>query len=209
VTSNRLKIALFIAVLAALWLAAFVEGTGPIDRALLGTLYAGHRPLLADVARILTLVGGGYIVTPLIVIVAVLLAWRKRTWLALVLFAGNSVGRLLVELQKYEMGRVRPDVNPHLVTVYTLSFPSAHSANAMMTYVAMALMLPRAPDARVRWTIAAAILAFLIGLSRVVLGVHWPSDVLAGWSFGALWVLVMLWFAKRAATPVRLEGGTQ
>ena len=122
---------------------------------------------------------------------------------------GNSIGRLLVEFQKYELGRARPELNPHLVTVYTLSFPSAHSANAVMTYVAMALLLTRPGSERLRWTIAAAILALLIGLSRIILGVHYPSDVVAGWSFGTLWCLVMLWFAKRVVKPVRVEGGVQ
>lgn len=201
--------ALLAAVLAALWLTAFIEGTGPADRALLAALYAGHRPLLAAAAKALTFVGGGYTVTPLIVLVAAFLAWRAQGRLALVLLVGNSIGRLLVEFQKYELGRARPELNPHLVTVYTLSFPSAHSANAVMTYVAMALLLTRPGSERLRWTIAAAILALLIGLSRIILGVHYPSDVVAGWSFGALWCLVMLWFAKRVVKPVRVEGGVQ
>ena len=191
-TSNRLLLAVLVAVLAALWFAAFIEGAGPVDRALLGELYAGHRPLLAAAARILAEVGGGYVVTPLVVLTAAAIAWRGRGRLALVLLVGNSVGRLLVEFQKYELGRARPDLNPHLVTVYTLSFPSAHSANAVLTYVAMALMLPRTQEQRIRWLVPAAILAFCIGLSRVMLGVHWPSDVIAGWSFGLLWTLLMV-----------------
>ena len=191
-TSNRLLLAVLVAVLAALWFAAFIEGAGPVDRALLGELYAGHRPLLAAAARILAEVGGGYVVTPLVVLTAAALLWWGRGRLALVLLVGNSVGRLLVEFQKYELGRARPDLNPHLVTVYTLSFPSAHSANAVLTYVAMALMLPRTQEQRIRWLVPAAILAFCIGLSRVMLGVHWPSDVIAGWSFGLLWTLLMV-----------------
>ena len=191
-TSNRLLLAVLVAVLAALWFTAFIEGAGPVDRALLGELYAGHRPLLAAAARILAEVGGGYVVTPLVVLTAAAIAWRGRGRLALVLLVGNSVGRLLVEFQKYELGRARPDLNPHLVTVYTLSFPSAHSANAVLTYVAMALMLPRTQEQRIRWLVPAAILAFCIGLSRVMLGVHWPSDVIAGWSFGLLWTLLLV-----------------
>ena len=198
-TSNRLLLAVLVAVLAALWFAAFIEGAGPVDRALLGELYAGHRPLLAAAARILAEVGGGYVVTPLVVLTAAALLWWGRGRLALVLLVGNSVGRLLVELQKYELGRARPDLNPHLVTVYTLSFPSAHSANAVLTYVAMALMLPRTQEQRIRWLVPAAILAFCIGLSRVMLGVHWPSDVIAGWSFGLLWTLLMVALADRCA----------
>lgn len=203
VTSNRLKLAVAAAVLALLWLGMFIEGTGAADRALLAELYAGHRPGLANAARVLTFLGGGYWVTPFVAVIALALALLRRPRIALVLFVGNSLGRLLVELQKYELGRVRPDLNPHLVNVTSLSFPSAHSANAVMTYVAMALLLPAKP--RLPWVIGASILALLIGLSRVMLGVHWPSDVIAGWSFGALWVLAMLCIAERVAVPAPPE----
>ena len=208
VTSNRSVIASvsLAAGLASVWLLAFVEGTGPLDRAVLSALYAGHRPAIAEAARVLTLFGSGYVVTIVIVAAAVALAVRKHPRTALILLAGNFVGRMLVEVQKYEFGRIRPDLNPHLVTVYTMSFPSAHSANAMLTYVAMALLIVRNERRRVYWAASALVLAFLIGLSRVMLGVHWPSDVLAGWSFGALWALLMLWIAQRTARPVRVEG---
>jgi undecaprenyl-diphosphatase len=73
----------------------------------------------------------------------------------------------------------------------------------------MALLIPRDERRRVYWAASALVLAFLIGLSRVMLGVHWPSDVLAGWSFGALWVLLMLWIAERTARPVRVGGRAQ
>ena len=195
-TSNRIKLAITAAILALLWLTMFLEGTDAVDRAVLGMLYAGDRPIVADIARLITFIGGGYWVTPFVALAALVLAIRKRPWLGLVLFVGNSLGRLLVELQKYELGRVRPDLNPHLVSVTSLSFPSAHSANAVMTYVAMALLIPAARG-RVKWVLAAGLLAFIIGLSRVLLGVHWPSDVIAGWSFGLLWTLAMVAVAHR------------
>jgi undecaprenyl-diphosphatase len=208
VTSNRSAIARVLLAfgLAAVWLLAFVEGTGPLDRALLSALYAGHRPAIAEAARVLTLFGSGYVVTTIVVVAAAALAARNHPRVALILLAGNFIGRMLVEVQKYEFGRIRPDLNPHLVTVYTMSFPSAHSSNAMLTYVAMALLLVRDERRRVYWAASALVLTFLIGLSRVMLGVHWPSDVLAGWSFGALWTLLMLWIAQRTARPVRIEG---
>ena len=95
------------------------------------------------------------------------------------------------------MTRARPDLDPHLVVVKTSSFPSGHAASSMIFYLTMALTL----TVGTRWHRAAAAgalcLSFLIGLSRVMLGVHWPSDVIGGWSFGLLWVLLTLRIAQR------------
>ena len=196
-TSNRsaIRYGLLAGALALVWLAMFVLGTGDVDLAILRALYAGDRPLLADAARLITLLGGWYFVTPLVAIVALVVALRGRPWLGLVLFLGTSVGRLLVEYQKYELGRMRPDEHPHLVNVYNLSFPSGHSANATMVYVTLTLTLVGS-SRRTPWLVAAFVLAFLIGLSRMMLGVHWPSDVLAGWSFGLLWSMLLVWLSK-------------
>ena len=92
---------------------------------------------------------------------------------------------------------MRPDVEPHLVVVKTSSFPSGHAANSMIFYVALALVL----TSGTRWHRQAAAGAMLgslmIGASRVMLGVHWPSDVIGGWAFGLLWVLLTLRLAER------------
>jgi CDP-diacylglycerol--glycerol-3-phosphate 3-phosphatidyltransferase len=113
-------------------------------------------------------------------------------WLLIVL-----VGRGLVEAQKYWIARVRPDLQPHLVVVKTQSFPSGHATSSMIFYLTVALVL----TAGTRWSrVAAAIailLSLLIGTSRVMLGVHWPSDVIGGWAFGLLWVLLTLRLAER------------
>ena len=197
-TSNRSAVVYGVLAcpLALVWLTAFLLGTGDVDLALLQALYAGERPLLADAARLITLLGGWYFVTPLAGIAALLVALRGKAWLALVLFVGTFAGRMLVELQKYELGRLRPDQNPHLVNVYSLSFPSGHSANSMMVYVTLALTLVGEPGRRLRWLLAALLLTFLIGLSRIMLGVHWPSDVLAGWSFGLIWAMLLFWLSR-------------
>src|SRR5205823_6990239 len=95
------------------------------------------------------------------------------------------------------IARARPDLEPHLVIVETHSFPSGHATSSMVFYVALALLLA----GRSRWgheAVAAAIsLSLLIGISRVMLGVHWPSDVIGGWVFGLLWVLLTLRPAER------------
>jgi undecaprenyl-diphosphatase len=197
-TSNRPTIfhGVFAGALALLWLAMFLLGTGDADVAVLSALYAGDRSALADFARLITLLGGWYFVTPLAAVAGLVVALRGKPWLGLLLFVGTFAGRMLVELQKYQLGRLRPDDNPHLVNVYSLSFPSGHSANATMVYVTMALTLVDDPRRRLLWLIAALVLAFLIGLSRPMLGVHWPSDVVAGWSFGLLWAMLLAWLAR-------------
>ena len=196
--SNRsaLTYSVLASALALIWLVSFLKGTGDVDLAILSALYAGDRPVLADSARLITLLGGWYFVTPLAGIIGLVVALRGKPWLGFVLFVGTFIGRMIVELQKYQLGRLRPDEHPHLVNVYSLSFPSGHSANATMVYVTLALTLIDNPRRRALWLLGAFVLAFLIGLSRMMLGVHWPSDVAAGWSFGLLWTMLLVWLCK-------------
>jgi undecaprenyl-diphosphatase len=193
----RLRYAAALVVLAAIWLAMLLFGQGPLDRSLYEALYAGHRRGLLDVARVFTALG-----EPTVLIAACLLCalwlWRAgRARLGLMLLLIALVGRGLSEVQKYWVGRARPDLEPHLVIVKTQSFPSGHAASSMIFYLALALAL----TAHTRWlrpaAAAAILLSLLIGTSRVMLGVHWPSDVIGGWAFGMLWVLLTLRPAER------------
>jgi len=211
VTSSRSSLShvLLGSALALTWLAMFLLGTGDVDLTILGWLYAGDRPILVEAARFVTLLGGWYFVMPVMAVAALIVWIRGRPWTALLLFVGTFVGRTLTEVQKYELGRLRPDQHPHLVNVYNLSFPSGHAANSMMAYLAIAMLLVRDERKRLRWTIAALLLSLVIGLSRIILGVHWPSDVVAGWSYGALWALFMLWLASQMTLADRNEGKGQ
>jgi undecaprenyl-diphosphatase len=97
-------------------------------------------------------------------------------------------GRLLVEYLKLWIGRPRPDLEFQAVAVQSLAFPSGHAANSMTAFVAIALFC--APKSERKVALIAAIGAsLLVGLSRPLLGVHWPSDVLGGWIFGLLWAV--------------------
>lgn len=181
-----------IVTLAAIWLAMLVWGAGPLDRAIYEALYAGHRPALLAIARGFTALGEPTVLIVAGFIVAGGLWWRDRRRLALGLLLVILVGRGLSEVQKYWIARARPDLEPHLVVVKTQSFPSGHATSSMIFYLTLALAL----TAGTRWhrlaAAGAVLLSLLIGTSRVMLGVHWPSDVIGGWAFGMLWVLLTL-----------------
>jgi undecaprenyl-diphosphatase len=183
--------------LTAIWLAMLLLGGGPLDRSIYETLYVGHHPVLIPVARALTALGDPTVLIGAGVICALWLWYAGHRHLPLVLVAIVAIGRALSELQKYWIARARPDLSPHLVVVKTSSFPSGHATSSMIFYLAVALTL----TADTRWhrvaAAAAIVLSLLIGASRVMLGVHWPSDVIGGWAFGLLWVLVTLRLAAR------------
>ncbi len=188
-----------VAALAAIWLAMLLFEGGWLDRQIYGSLYAGGSPALVEVARGLSFIGQPPVLITAGFICALWL-WRMgRGRLALVLLVVTLIGRGLSELQKYEFARVRPDIEPKLVVVKTSSFPSGHAASSMIFGLTLALALA----AGTRWerpAVAFAILlSLLIGTSRVMLGVHWPSDVVGGWTFGLLWVVISFPLAERLA----------
>jgi undecaprenyl-diphosphatase len=172
-------------------------GGGPLDRAIYEALYAGGRPALLAAARLFTALGEPTVLIGAGIATALWLWYAGHRHLPLTLIAIVLVGRALSELQKYWIARARPDLEPHLVVVKTSSFPSGHATSSMIFYLAVALVIAR----DTRWQKPAAagaiLLSILIGLSRVMLGVHWPSDVIGGWAFGLLWVLLTLRLAER------------
>ena len=191
-----------IAMLMALWLAMMLTGTGPVDRALLDTLYSADRPGLRSAAAAVTVLGNWQVVLVISAAVSLALAIRREFRAALLLLASTLSGRGLVQLQKIGINRLRPDELEHLVTVKSLSFPSGHAGNSMILLLALALVA--APQRHRRWAVAAALFGtFCVGISRPMLGVHWPSDVVGGWAFGAAWVLATVALAERVRTTRR------
>jgi undecaprenyl-diphosphatase len=196
-TPARLRYVVVLVLLGCAWLAMLLLGGGAADRRIAEALYAGSDPALLTPARIFTALGEPTVLVAGGFLVAAVLWWIGRGRFAFGLLLVILVGRALTEAQKYWIARARPDIEPHLVAVKTSSFPSGHSASSMIFYLVLALAL----TGRTGWrNIAAAgaiLLSLLTGVSRVMLGVHWPSDVIGGWSFGMLWVLVTLPTAER------------
>ena len=182
--------------LAGLWLAMLVGGTGPLDLVILRSLYVGNHPVLADIARFVTQFGDPSKLIFASIICALVLVVRGHVRSAATLLAVTLLGRVVSQVQKIEISRVRPDFDPHLVDVTSKSFPSGHASSSMIFYLALALVLTH--RSAWRWWAAGAAIAFsvMIGTSRVMLGVHWPSDVIGGWVFGLLWVLLTLRIAE-------------
>ena len=134
------------------------------------------------------LAGGGY-----------LLLRRRRAeagWLAASLVGASIFDTTLKSI----FHRARPEVVPHLAVVSNASFPSGHAMISAAVYLSLGLMLAEADPRRLGrgYLMAfASLLVLLIGASRVYLGVHWPSDVVAGWCLGGVWAL-LVFAANRA-----------
>jgi undecaprenyl-diphosphatase len=186
----KLAFPLMIGLLALIVVAALLLG-GPhtgIDPAVLAPF---ANAALVPAARVLTHLGDVVTVFAAAVLAAgwLLIRGHRRRAILLVVIVASE--RLLVEGMKNIFDRARPDPLGHEVAVHNLAFPSGHSANAMAGWLAIAL-LAASPRLR-RPAIALALaVAFVTGLCRLVLQVHWPTDVVGGWAFGAGWTLLLV-----------------
>lgn len=204
--SQRLGSLLTLAI-AAGGLLAFLELAGEVlegepfafDRALLLAMRTpGDRsdPLgpawVESMARDVTALGS-FVVLAMITVAVIgylLITARRRTAAFVALAVGG--GALASTLLKNAIQRPRPDLVPHAVEVYTHGFPSGHAMLAAVTYLTLGALLARLESRRRTkgYLLAVAVLiTLLVGVSRVYLGVHWPSDVLAGWCLGAAWAI--------------------
>lgn len=157
-----------------------------------------------ELARDFTALGGVGVLTLLTVAVAGFLWLRRQRHSAWFLVLSVSTGIVLSQVLKSVFDRPRPDLVPHGSHVYTASFPSGHSMMAAIVYLTLAVLVTRSLD---RWALKVYVMflaisaTLMVGVSRVYLGVHWPSDVLAGWIVGAAWALlcamVARWLARR------------
>ena len=156
-------------------------------------------PWVAEVVTDITALGGTPILIGVILCaVGYLLLVHRYGAAALVLVASAGGGLMSLGLKEL-FGRMRPGVVPHLVTVEGLSFPSGHSMAAAVIYLTLGALMARfAAHRRVRAYVVgiSLLLTCLIGITRVCLGVHYPTDVLAGWAAGLGWAL-LCWLTAR------------
>ena len=148
---------------------------------------------LPEIARDITALGGGSLLIIISGIVVGFLCLRRKFHAVYFLLASLIGGTLLDYGLKAFYARPRPTVVPHLTTFDSASFPSGHSMLSAVAYLTLGVVLARLAqgrDAKIYFLTVGAGLAFLVGLSRIYLGVHYPTDVLGGWTLGLLWALL-------------------
>lgn len=169
---------------------------------------------LHETARDITALGSDGVVGLVLFAIAgqSLLAGRRRAAVLAAVAVGG--GLLLASLLKGSIDRPRPALVPHLTEVFTTSFPSSHAMMSAVAYFTLGALLtrvrPGGPAPAYVMTSAAAVV-FLVGVSRVYLGVHWPTDVMAGWSAGTAWAALcwagFSWRGRAADAEVSASGG--
>jgi undecaprenyl-diphosphatase len=164
---------------------------------------------LAEFMRDITALGGAPVLTFITLAVAGYLILQKSyRSLGLVLIATVS-GLTMSLLLKFYFIRPRPGIVPHLMTETTPSFPSGHSMMSAVVYLTLAALLARIETSNaVRiYTISIAFLiVFLVGISRIFLGVHYPTDILGGWAFGLTWAMACWYIARYLQHQGAIEG---
>lgn len=142
--------------------------------------------------RDITSLGSIPVLALIVAVVIGYLVLARKPGVALLVAISVGGGLLLGHLLKLRFERPRPDLVAHLVDIHSLSFPSSHAMLSAVTYLTIGALLTRVERRRIvrLYILVVAVgLTLLVGLSRIYLGVHWPSDVLAGWCAGAAWAM--------------------
>jgi undecaprenyl-diphosphatase len=145
-----------------------------------------------EAVRDLTALGSTLVLSMVVLTVVGFLLLVRQWRAAIFTFAASVSGQLVSHVLKEIFGRPRPDLISHEAEVFTHSFPSGHAMMSAVVYLTLASLAARLMHRRRLKLYAlsvAVVFTMLIGVSRVYLGVHWPSDVLAGWMIGASWAL--------------------
>jgi undecaprenyl-diphosphatase len=159
-----------------------------------------------EMMRDITALGGTAVLSLGALVVTGFLALTRKTHAAITVLVSVVSGMVLSQAIKWAYARPRPELVPHGMETYSASFPSGHSMMAAVVYLTLGALLVRHQTRRrmkVYVLAVAVLLTALVGISRIYLGVHWPTDVLAGWCLGAAWAILcwfaMLWLQRRGA----------
>jgi undecaprenyl-diphosphatase len=179
--------------------------TVAVDVALLQWIHAATAPWLQLVAEWITSLGSP-VATTVVVMLGALVLWRHgRTAAAAVLSAAAVLTAMLVAGLKELFGRARPDLWPHSQPSGE-SFPSGHAVESAMVYGTLAVLLARRyPQHHAVIGILAAAVVLAIAATRAILGVHWPSDLVAGLAIGVIALMVTVFAIDRCERPRSLE----
>lgn len=160
-------------------------------------------PAFQQTASDVSALGGTIVLSLLTATIAGFLALDGRKRLALFTFGSIATGLLLETTLKDTFHRPRPDIVPRATYTRGASFPSGHAMMSAIVYLSLGASIARfhrRKAVRAYSFIVAAFLTILIGVTRVYLGVHWPTDVLAGWVAGGVWAL-LCWLAATWLLP--------
>ena len=173
-------------------------------------------PWLKEAMRDITALGGTSV---LVVVVAAVLGFLAVSGLrhaAVMILGSVLLGVALSNSLKWVFARPRPDLVARDVVVYTASFPSGHTTLSAVVYLTLGALLCRTQASvavKVYIFSVAAFLTAIVGVSRVYLGVHWPTDVIAGWLVGGAWAFVcatvMVWLQNRGEVEAERPSGSE
>jgi len=210
-------------IVTGVWLFALLAdevvegGTKAFDQKLLLAFRHGDThellgpPAVQEAARDITSLGGVAVLTLVTVIAAGFLALDGKRHMAFFVLGsvlgGETIGTILKDLFQ----RPRPDLVPFSAYASGASFPSGHTLMSAVTYLTLGALLARSQErkrVKAYLLLVAIFLTFAVGVTRVYLGVHWPTDVLAGWTAGAVWALICWLTARKLQSRRTLERET-
>lgn len=154
---------------------------------------------LEEAMRDITALGSAAVLIYITAVTITYLCMVRRWGAALFVFVSVAGGQMLSSVLKLGIDRPRPDLVSHLAQVHTMSFPSGHAMLSAVTYLTLGALLARVLPGRATTIFVfgvAVLTTLMVGISRVYLGVHWPSDVLAGWCAGFAWA-TLCWLISR------------
>lgn len=188
--ANKTLFLILMAVVILLGIVATGGYAAAIDDPILAAfaLQKGQSPdWLIQAAQWLSWTGGGIQRYILVALLGLLIGWWRGWYFGLGLIGSSLFSSILSTLFKMAFERPRPSLVPHLDTVHDFSYTSGHCASAMVVYLYIALVAPS--EQRLFWMIPLILLAIGTGMTRMMLGVHYPSDLVGGWILGAAFAI--------------------